>query len=138
MDRTTLGLTGCGLLAAGVFSPIISLPVFGNMSYFHNGQGDGIIVLALAAVAAGLLFCDRFKGVMWSGICSALPLAYTFINFQLHLAQMKAEMAEKMAGNPFGGLAEMAMQSVQLQWGWVVLVAGAGCLIGAGLKKDAA
>ena len=53
-------------------------------------------------------------------------------------AQMKAEMAEKMAGNPFGGLAELAVNSVELQWGWAVLVAGTACLIAAGLKKDTA
>lgn len=138
MDRRTIGFIGCGLLAAGVFTPIVSLPIIGNMNYFHNGRGDGIIVLILAAIGAVLLFTERFKGAMLAGIGAALVLAYTFINFQVRLSQMKEEMEAKLAGNPFGGLAEMAMQSVQLQWGWVVLVAGAGCLIAAGLKKDAA
>ena len=134
MDRKTLGFIGCALLAAGVFTPIVSLPVSGDMNYIDNAQGDGIIVLALAAVAAGLLFTERLKPVLYTGIAAALVLAYTFINFQVRLSQMKEEIAD----SPLGGLAEMAMQSVQLKWGWVVLVAGAGCLIAAGLKRSEA
>jgi len=138
MDRKAIGFIGSGLLAIGLFRPIVSLPIVGNMTYIDNGRCDGIDVGALAAIAAGLLLTDRLKVVIYVGTAAALVLAYTFINFQVRLSQMKDEMEAKLAGNPFGGLAEMAMQSVQLQWGWVVLVAGAGCVIAAGLKRGQA
>jgi hypothetical protein len=35
-------------------------------------------------------------------------------------------MATELAGNPFAGLATGMVESVQLQWGWALLVAGAG------------
>ena len=42
-----------------------------------------------------------------------------------------------LAGNPFSGLAKKALQSVQIRWGWVLLVAGAWLLLAAAaLKKQ--
>jgi hypothetical protein len=37
-------------------------------------------------------------------------------------------MEKDLAGNPFAGLGQAAVSSVQLQWGWAVLVIGA-CLV---------
>lgn len=134
MDQKTLGFIGSGLLAVGVFSPIVAVPISGNMNYFDNGRADGILVLASAAVAAGLLFTDRLKPVTYAGIAAAVVLAYSFFNFQVRLWQMKEEMADSL----LGGLALVALQSIRLQWGCAVLVAGAGCLIAVGLRKNAA
>ena len=40
---------------------------------------------------------------------------------------MDAEL--ELADNPFRGLADMAISSVQLQWEWALLVVGAALLI---------
>jgi hypothetical protein len=45
-------------------------------------------------------------------------------------------METKLAGNPFRGIADVAMQSVQIQWGWAVLIVGAGFLIAAAMICD--
>src|SRR5687767_4806356 len=37
-----LGLAGAVLLFIGVFCPIISLPIAGNINYVLNGRGDGV------------------------------------------------------------------------------------------------
>jgi len=42
-------------------------------------------------------------------------------------------MQEKLAGNPFRGLAQVAMGSIQLEWGWGVLLIGAGLMVASGL-----
>jgi len=47
-------------------------------------------------------------------------------------------MESELAGNPFRGLADMAMQSVQLQWGWALLIVGAALVIASAAIKDEA
>ncbi|MBI9082217.1 MAG: hypothetical protein JEZ11_01385 [Desulfobacterales bacterium] len=46
--KQILGLIGSIILFVGVFTPIFSVPIMGNMNYFQNGKGDGTIVLVLA------------------------------------------------------------------------------------------
>ena len=58
-----LGLTGTILLFVGVFLPVISVPIMGNINLLNNGRGDGIIVLALAVVALILLLARKYA---WS------------------------------------------------------------------------
>jgi hypothetical protein len=59
-------------------------------------------------------------------------LLFTFINLQARISlQARTEMQSDLAGNPFGGIANAAMQSVQIQWGWAVLVVGAVLIIAA-------
>ena len=42
--RQWFGILGSILLFIGVFAPIISVPIVGNVNYFQNGKGDGVIV----------------------------------------------------------------------------------------------
>jgi len=59
--RQVFGLIGSILLFIGVFTPIISIPIVGNMDYFQNGKGDGTIVLVLAVIS--LLLAIRVYGL---------------------------------------------------------------------------
>ncbi len=45
-------------------------------------------------------------------------------------------MNAELADNPFKGLAEAALQSFQLQWGWAILLIGSLMLIVAALMKE--
>jgi len=38
-------------LFVGVFTPFVSLPFAGNLNYFQNGKGDGVIILLIALVS---------------------------------------------------------------------------------------
>jgi hypothetical protein len=58
-------------------------------------------------------------------------LAFTFIHFQIIMHDIKKNMNAKLADNPFRGLADAAVEAIQLQWGWAVLVLGASMLIAA-------
>jgi hypothetical protein len=51
---------------------------------------------------------------------------------------MATQLETDLKDNPFRGLAGLAMQSVQLQWGWAVLVIGVGLLIAAAAMRDTA
>jgi len=45
------------------------------------------------------------------------------------MSSIKSEMELSLQGNIFGDLANLAIQSVQLQWGWLILIAGAILLL---------
>lgn len=132
-----LGLAGSVILFIGVFTPIISLPIVGGMNYFQNGRGDGVIVLLVAILSGFLTLAKRYRFLLFTGGGSLAILALTFIVFQVRMSQMQAEMKKSMGNNPFAGLGDAMMNSVQISWGWAVLIIGAVLLIAAALvKKD--
>jgi hypothetical protein len=134
--RQLLGLIGSIILFIGVFTPIISIPIVGNMNYFQNGTGDGVIVLVLAVISIVLSVTKKYKWLLITGLASLALLIITFINFQVRISSARSSMKDSMANNPFGGLGEALFNSVQIQWGWAILIIGAGFLIAASLLKD--
>jgi hypothetical protein len=134
--KLLLGIIGSIVLFIGVFTPIVSVPIMGNMNYFQNGKGDGTIVLVLAVISLVLVLAKKYKGLWFTGTGSLGVMLFTFINFQSKMSQAKADMESQLAGNPFRGLADMAMQSVQLQWGWALLIVGAALVIASAAMKD--
>jgi hypothetical protein len=133
--KQTLGVIGSLVLFVGVFTPIISLPFVGSVNYFQNGKGDGVIILALAIVSLILTLTRRYGGLWFTGLGSLAVMIFTFINFQTRMSEVKAQMETQLSGNPFRGIADIALQSVQIQWGWAVLIVGAGLVIAAAAIK---
>lgn len=137
IDRKQLfGIIGSILLFFGVFTPIISAPIVGSINYFQNGKGDGVIVLVLALISIGLVLLKKYGGLYLTGAGSLAILVITFLNFQIRISQMQTEMETTLAGNPFRGVADVAMHSIQIQWGWAVLIIGAVFLIAAAAISD--
>ena len=69
-----LGLTASILLFIGVFAPIMSVPIIGNMNYFQNGKGDGTSILILAIVSLMLVLANKYKGLWLTGVGSLAVL----------------------------------------------------------------
>ena len=134
--KQILGLAGSIVLFVGVFTPIVSLPIVGSVNYFQNGHGDGVIVLILAAISLVLVLLKRFRWLWLTGLLSLGMMVFTFINFRMKMAQMTTEMETKLANNSFKGIASTSMQSVQIQWGWALLIVGAGLLIAAAAVRE--
>ena len=134
--KQLLGLIGSAVLFVGVFAPIVSIPIMGNMNYFQNGKGDGVIVLVLAVISLILILLKKFKGLWFTGLGSMGVMVFTFINFQINLTNTRTQMETELVGNPFRGIADMAMQSVQIQWGWALLIIGAVLLITSAAIKE--
>jgi hypothetical protein len=132
-EPKNLALIGAAILFIGVFTPIVSVPIMGNINYFMNGRGDGVVIVVLALAAGALALADKVRHVVWPGAVSLAMLALTFYMFEKRMGEMRANMENELADNPFRGIAEMATNSVQLQWGWAVLVLGSALLIYAGL-----
>jgi len=134
--KQLLGLTGSFILFIGVFAPIVSVPIIGNLNYFQNGKGDGTIIIILAVISLILTLSKKYNWLWVTGFGSLGVLAFTFINFQKTISRIKADLQLELVGNPFAGWAELALQSVQLQWGWAVLIVGSLLLISAAAIKD--
>ena len=134
--KQLLGLIGSAVLFVGVFAPIVSVPIMGNINYFNNGKGDGVIVLVLAAISLILVLLKKFKGLWFTGLGSMGIMVFTFVNFQISLANTMTQMETELVGNPFREIADVLMQSVQIQWGWALLIIGAVLLIASAAIKE--
>lgn len=124
-----LGVIGSVLLFIGVFMPIVSVPIMGNMNYFQNGKGDGVAIIVLAVASLLCTLSNKYSGLWLTGIGSLVVMGITFYQFQSKMAEAKSAMESQLAGNPFRGLADAAMQSVQLQWGWAILLVGVAAIM---------
>lgn len=124
-----LGLAGVATLTIGVFAPIVRLPVVGSLNYFRNGKGDGVVILVLALASLVITLWKNYKWLLLTGMFSVAVIVFTLINLQQRIADVKAKMESDLSNNPFRGIADIAIQSVQLEWGWVMMLIGAGLLI---------
>ena len=130
-----LGLIGSAMLLLGVFMPIISVPIFGSINYFRNGEGDGVFVLVLGLASILLVLLNKYQWLFLTGIGALGVMAFTFVNVYSKLAEAKSSASRDLAGNPFKGLADAAIESIQFEWGWGVLVLGAILLIAAAIVE---
>jgi hypothetical protein len=131
-----IAFMGAVTLALGVFMPILSLPLVGSLNYFSNGKGDGTIILAFAVVSVLLALRQRFEWLLTTGAGSLAVLLFTFVMVRLRISEMESRMNTELADNPFRGLAQIATASVQVQWGWIVLVLGSLLLIAASVGRE--
>jgi len=131
-----LGIVGSIVLFIGVFMPFVRVPIYGSMTYFRNGRGDGVIILIFAVASFALVILKRFKWLWLTGLASFGTLMFTFINFQIALSQARSHLKNSLAGNPFARLAEHAFGGVELQWGWAFLVVGAVLLVAAAVHAE--
>jgi hypothetical protein len=138
--RQILGLAGSVVLFLGVFAPIISAPVIGSVNYFKNGTGDGVIIIILAALSAFFSLREEYRGLIITGLLSIATLIFTFVMFRTRLSGLQEEirLASRYDTSVFGKLGETFVNSIQLEWGWAVLVIGAVLLLSAAfIRSDA-
>lgn len=127
--RQLYGLVGTALMAIGVFMPLMTGPFGMNVNYFANGKGDGWFILGLAACSIALIIARRFSLLWVTGGLSFGLIGFTFFQFQSRISEVQSTMNKDLQGNPFRGLADAAMSSVQMQWGWLVLLIGAALIL---------
>ncbi len=132
MDRKQiLGVAGAIILGIGAFCPIVSMKAAGALTFFNQGRGDGVILLALAAGALMLAILRRQTTLLASAVGAAGLVGYDLYRFWVRLDQARAELA---AG---GASPEQLAGAPQLSWGWLVMAAGLALLFAAHLAKAA-
>jgi len=135
MNDKMIGFAGAGLLIVGLFVPIATLPFLGSVTMMSNGFNIVATSLLVLGLASGfLVWADRRDAVIWTGGSALLTVVYMFARLQWSMAEMQAAMSEKLEGNPFAGIAQAAMASVGLQWGWLILAAGPALLVYVSVK----
>ena len=134
--RMLLAVTAAVVLVIGVFSPIVSFSFIGDVDYFREGYGDGYILLIMALLSLALAVTGRWKQVLIPALGSLAVILWTFLGVQDTITQARAGGASELTGNPHEGLAASVMQSIQWEWGWVLLFAGSGLLVYSATRKD--
>jgi hypothetical protein len=128
-NKKVIAFSGSALLALGTMTPIVSLPIVGTINYFNNGQGDGVFILLIAVLAAALTWFGRIKFLWVLGGITLVLLSITLVKFMQVMNDAKSQLTQSLEGNPFAGLAQGLLGSIQLQWGWILLFAGAAALL---------
>ena len=134
--RQTLAVTAGILLVLGTFTPIVSFPFVGDVDFFRDGYGDGYILLAMAGLSVALAITGRWKQVLVPGLGSLAVILWTFLGVQDTISQARSGAQAALAGNPHEGLAASVMQSIQWEWGWLLLFAGSGLLVYSAARRD--
>lgn len=129
-----LGWGGAAAVLLGAFLPGMSVPVVGGLSFVQAGETSGgstnaLLLFAAASVAALSLVVRRFFALWVSGLAAAGVAVVFAFNFMSQVGGQKQKMAEELAGNPFAGLAEMALASVKLEYGLGVILAGTALMV---------
>ena len=136
VGRMLLAVTAAVLLVIGTFTPMVSVAFIGGIDYFREGYGDGYILLIMAGLSAALAVTGRWKQVLVPALGSLAVILWTFLGVQDTIAQVRSGAAAELTGNPHAGLAASVMQSIQLEWGWVLLFAGSGLLVYSAARRD--
>ena len=134
--RQTLAVTAALLLAIGTFAPIVSFPFVGDVDFFREGYGDGYILLIMTGVSLALAVTGRWKQVLVPALGSLAVILWTFLGVQDTILQARSGASAELAGNPHDGLAASVMQSIQWEWGWLVLFAASGLLVYSAARRD--
>jgi hypothetical protein len=132
--KKRLGWLGVALLVIGVFMPIVSMPIVGSFNYLHNGRGDGVVVLVLAAISGLLIFGKFFRGLIVTALVSLAIMCFSLAHFLTGMNVAREQMAQ--VDNLFKGIGQAILSTIQLQWGWLPLLAGAFSILAAGLLRD--
>ena len=133
--QQVLGLLGCVVLFLGVFAPIVRLPIVGTLNYFQNGKGDGVIILLLAAISLVLIILRRREWLWLTGLGSLGMLVSALGNLVWAISRVQSQIETELAGNLFGGLVQALFESIQIEWGWAILILGTGLVLAAAVQR---
>lgn len=135
MKQKVLALVGGALLVIGLFVPVATLPAIGGVNLFSGGTNEIALGLLLLAIFAGALAgTGRLRPLRWVGGAAVAILLYVFVRVQVSLSQFRSAMMEDAGALPYPLPGRAALNTFQLQGGWLLLAAGAGALVYAGVS----
>lgn len=131
----SLGFLGVAIMTAGIFAPMASLPVVGTVSYFRNGSPEAIALLVLSAFSIFFLKKKHYSWLYGPATWSFIIVSFSFYHYHDAIWQAKSSLDSELSGNPFRGIADVAMASVGMEWGWILLFAGSLLVLTAAYQK---
>lgn len=132
-----LGMVGSVLLFAGVFLPAVSVPVEGSIAYFRGGEPDALVVLALAALSAFFVARGLHRGLWFTGPAALAVMAFTLFRQWRRLTSTRRGLPEGVPEGPLRELEQLAVESVQVEYGLPVMALGALLVTAAAMAAGA-
>lgn len=128
--RLALAAAGAAVLFLGIFLPLLSLPM-GAVNYFNNGRGDGVWMMLLAGGSV-LLAARGYFGLLWAtGAAAFVLLGLLVFQIQREIEAARQAVELEYGGTPMAGVAQVAVDSIRLEWGFAVMAAGAVLILAA-------
>ena len=134
--KRIIGLGGAFLLTVGVFAPFLSVPGLKDINYLSNRGIEAVIVLLLAAASFLLILAKRYKWLWLTGSGALITLTFSLVYFELRLQDVKVRVISMLAGKPAAGAASVAARSIEIKWGYILLILGAVLVIVAAAIKE--
>lgn len=78
--KQLLGVTGSIIILLGVFAPLASVSIIGEMNYVQNNKGDGTIVLLLGIGSLALVLVKEFQWLWLTSVGCLAIMFFTSIN----------------------------------------------------------
>ena len=127
-NNKLVALIGAAAIIIGVFSPLVSIPFFGAISYASQKQGEGFVMIGAAVVAVLLCYSrNLFWPAAMAGILVLVDVLLTLIN----LHTISGEMGD--SSNP---LIKAFANAVSPSWGFALLLIGGILLICSACLKN--
>jgi predicted nucleic acid-binding Zn ribbon protein len=128
--RRIVAIVGSLLLLIAPFAPFISAPIFGRVTLFQQGKGDGVILLIVALIGLGLSLVGRY-GFLWiSGLLGLFEIGNLFYFFYHRLPIAIDNYKLQNRGRLFSSIGEITLSNVDPDWGAVALLIGTLCSLG--------
>jgi hypothetical protein len=125
---------GSVLLLLGAFLPALSVPVLGSISYFDNGKGAGIFIVLLALASFILAARNRERFLLYTGSASAALVLAGMLYLMFKIDKLKSELASDASDGLASAFAGALSTTIQLQWGWAILLLGSLLVLSAGIS----
>ena len=123
-NSRNFGLAGAIILFIGCFLPFVSLPIVGSVTFFGNGEVQGIVIIAFAVLSLAFILFDANAGLFLTSIPVLSMLLVIIIDFKRSLSNASENLTSPLAKD----IANAAAKAVQIQLGWAVMFIGA-CLL---------
>jgi hypothetical protein len=134
--KQIVALAACTVLTFGVFAPVISIPVVGSINLFYNGHGDGVLLLVGAGISTVCALIDQNWVLWFTGLGSFGITLFDLFNAASAISNAKGEMGQLLSGDLLKGFVDVALQSVQLEWGWAIVIFGSSLLLASAAMSD--
>lgn len=132
-------VVGSLLLLVAPFAPFISAPIFGRITLFQQGKGDGVVLMAVALIAGIFSVFGRY-GFLWvSGALGLFEIGNLFYFFYRRLPEATENYRSQTKDSVFGSIGNMTLSGVDPDWGVMVLLLGTlvtiGVVVNVGVKR---
>ncbi len=127
-------MAGALAAIAGSFCPFAWLPLYGTITYFLNGRGDGVWVVVISVVVAAMALLN----IVTPAIVGSLLVGGLLYTFHDRLAAAVARMLESVGqghGSLLSGISAMLLRQVHLEWGYWIIALGATLMFLGGMLR---